>query len=194
MTEAAWLACTDPRPMLEFLRDQASDRKLRLFACGCCRHVWDWLGEKSRHAIAMRSEATVSKAQECARACQRALEAFEQEKSWLPWERRSAHWWSEMRERIERTMGCERWYQADLVRCIAGNSFRPVAFDPARVTPDVLGLARVIYNDREFDRMSDLADAAEEAGCVNADILKHCRGPGPHAKGCWVIDLVLGKS
>lgn len=51
MTEAEWLASTDPRPMLEFLRGKASDRKLRLFACACCRRIWGWLGEKSRHAI-----------------------------------------------------------------------------------------------------------------------------------------------
>ena len=52
MTEAEWLVCTDPRPMLEFLRDKASDRKLRLYACACCRQVWDLLlDERSCTAI-----------------------------------------------------------------------------------------------------------------------------------------------
>jgi hypothetical protein len=55
-------------------------------------------------------------------------------------------------------------------------------------------LSQAIYDDRAFDRLPILADALEDAGCINADILNHCRGPGPHAHGCWVLDLLLGKS
>ena len=54
-------------------------------------------------------------------------------------------------------------------------------------------LAQGIYEERAFDRLPILADALEDAGCDNADILSHCRGPGPHARGCWVVDLLLGK-
>jgi hypothetical protein len=54
-------------------------------------------------------------------------------------------------------------------------------------------LARAIYDERAFDRLPILADALEEAGCTDADILSHCRGPGPHVRGCWVVDLILGK-
>jgi hypothetical protein len=54
-------------------------------------------------------------------------------------------------------------------------------------------LAQAIYDDRAFDRLPILADALEEAGCDTADILAHCRGPGPHVRGCWVVDLILGK-
>jgi hypothetical protein len=55
-------------------------------------------------------------------------------------------------------------------------------------------LAESIYDDRAFDRLPILADAVEEAGCTDIDILIHCRGPGPHARGCWVVDAILGKA
>jgi hypothetical protein len=83
--------------------------------------------------------------------------------------------------------------QAQLLRCIFGNPFRPVAFDPEWRTSTVVQLARGIYDDRDFDRLPILADALQDAGCNNADVLNHCRQPGPHARGCWVVDLVLGK-
>jgi hypothetical protein len=57
----------------------------------------------------------------------------------------------------------------------------------------LLTLAQTIYNDRAFDKMPELADALQEAGCDHQDMLSHCRGPGPHVKGCWVVDLVLRK-
>lgn len=84
--------------------------------------------------------------------------------------------------------------QAALIRCIFGNPFRPITFDPAWRTSDVVALARGIYDDRAFDRMPILADALQDAGCNSDDILAHCRGSGPHARGCWVVDLVLGKA
>ena len=55
-------------------------------------------------------------------------------------------------------------------------------------------LAQTIYDDRRFDLLPILAEALEEAGCDHADILTHCRGPGPHVRGCWVVDLLLGKA
>ncbi|HZY89356.1 MAG TPA: hypothetical protein VFE78_31325 [Gemmataceae bacterium] len=54
-------------------------------------------------------------------------------------------------------------------------------------------LAQAIYNERAFDLLPVLADALEDAGCTDADILGHLRGPGPHVRGCWAVDLVLGK-
>jgi hypothetical protein len=88
----------------------------------------------------------------------------------------------------------EQRYQADLLRDIFGNPFRPVAVDPAWRTSAVVALATGIYDERAFDRMPILADALEDAGCDNDDILDHCRGPNPHVRGCWVVDLPLGKS
>ena len=77
---------------------------------------------------------------------------------------------------------------------IFGNPFRSVAFDPRWRTEHTVGLAAKMYDDREFAAMPILADALEEAGCENADILTHCREPGVHVRGCWVADLVLGKA
>jgi hypothetical protein len=80
-----------------------------------------------------------------------------------------------------------------LLRDIFGNPFRPAAFDSAWQTSTVVALAEAIYADRAFDRLPILADALQDAGCEDADVLGHCRGPGPHVRGCWVVDLVLGK-
>ncbi|QEG31500.1 hypothetical protein GobsT_63220 [Gemmata obscuriglobus] len=82
---------------------------------------------------------------------------------------------------------------AVLVRDIFGNPFRPVIVNPSWLTSNVVALATGIYADRAFDRMPILADALQDAGCDNADILTHCRSEAPHVRGCWVIDLLLGR-
>jgi hypothetical protein len=71
--------------------------------------------------------------------------------------------------------------------------FRPVALNPAWLTSTVKKPAQSIYDDRAFDRLPILADALEDAGCDNQDVLSHCRSTGEHVRGCWVVDLVLGK-
>lgn len=81
----------------------------------------------------------------------------------------------------------------NLFRCIHGNPFRPVTFAPAWLTPTVVGLAAAIYEERAFDRLPILADALQDAGCEDEQVLGHCRGDGPHVRGCWVVDGVLGK-
>jgi hypothetical protein len=88
----------------------------------------------------------------------------------------------------------EQVEQIKLLRDIFGNPFRPVAFDPAWLTADTLGIAARMYERRDFSAMHILADALEEAGCTNPDLLLHAREPGVHIRGCWVVDGVLGKS
>jgi hypothetical protein len=71
-----------------------------------------------------------------------------------------------------------------------------VTVDPSRLTwnsSTVVSLAQSIYTDRTFDRLPILADALEDAGCTNQDILNHCRQPGEHVRGCWVVDLLTGR-
>ena len=98
---------------------------------------------------------------------------------------RDAQW-----EAIEQTEVKE---QTAVIRDIFGNPFRPVTLEPAWRTATVTSLAQTIYDERAFDRLPILADALEDAGCTNADILGHSRGGGEHVRGCWVVDLVLGK-
>ena len=82
---------------------------------------------------------------------------------------------------------------AAILRDIFGNPFRPVAFDPAWRTSTAVALAEGMYDRRDFGAIPILADALQDAGCEDEQILSHCRGDGPHVRGCWVVDLVLGK-
>ncbi len=115
----------------------------------------------------------------------------------------------QLREAGDRIEADERTAQAALLRDIFGNPFYPIPFDPAWQTETVVSLARKMYSGRDFSAMPDLADAIQDAGCENDRILNHCRyanlpatGPGtapgmrtpPHVRGCWVVDLVLGKA
>jgi len=77
---------------------------------------------------------------------------------------------------------------------IFGNPFRPVSVERAWLTSTVVKLAEGMYESRDFGAMPILADALQDAGCDHADILDHCRGDGPHTRGCWVVDLLLGKT
>src|SRR5262249_40788993 len=87
-----------------------------------------------------------------------------------------------------------------LGRDIVGNPFRPVPIEPAWVTVTVTNLAATAYEERAMPRgglgsarLAVLSDALEEAGCTNNDILDHCRKQREHVRGCWVVDLILGK-
>lgn len=82
--------------------------------------------------------------------------------------------------------------QCDLLRDIFGNPFRPVTINRSWQTPTVAKVAQQIY-EKKANGIPKLADALEKAGCDNPEILAHCRGPGPHVKGCWVMDALLGK-
>jgi hypothetical protein len=82
---------------------------------------------------------------------------------------------------------------AALLRHVVGNPFRPVTADPSWLTPTAVALAEGIYEEKAFERLPILADALEEAGCADPDLLGHLRSPGPHVRGCWALDLVLGK-
>jgi hypothetical protein len=118
----------------------------------------------------------------------------------------------QLRETGERIEAAERAVQASLLRDIFGNPFYPAEFDPTWRTETVVAVARKMYDTHDFDAMPDLADVLQDAGCENERILNHCRysslhatetagSPGAggarpcrHVRGCWVVDLLLGKS
>jgi hypothetical protein len=244
MTEAEWLAATDPQPMLEHLRGRASDRKLRLFACACC---WRMI----HLATDPRSQRTVEVAELFADGlvaedgCQTAFTSAaktdgDRISTPDPYTARSsdsdrtalaaAYASSAVSDAARNTAAkavplgsvLRRLAEAaayaafdvsdnpaftaadiaedgagiahaEFFRDIFNNPFRPVTAGPSWPSETVVALATGIYAERAFDRMPILADALEEAGCDDVDVLTHCRGPGPHVRGCWVVDRVLGK-
>jgi hypothetical protein len=233
MNESEWWSWDDPEPMLVCVKNEVSARKLRLFACACCRQVWNPFtpslvrrvvavaeafadGEISAEALAevreIVSRATLDAYREDSRRgtgyLSRVLEGCMAVCSRLG----SAQIVQDVCHATARaaadvplfsTGGCdrapeyaaERAEQAELARDIFGNPFRPVELDPAWLTSDVLALARGIYDEHAFDRMPILADALQDAGCDSDDVLIHCRDASAiHARGCWVVDLLLSKS
>ena len=104
-----------------------------------------------------------------------------------------------------RVIGRFKRHVCHLLRDICGNPVRstmidpasqdcPVSLDPNWLAPKLISLAQRIYHERAFSLMTTLADALEAAGCNDSEILNHCRKPGAHNRGCWVVDLILGKS
>jgi hypothetical protein len=219
VTEAEWLACGDPADLLEWLGDRASSRKARLFAVACFRHDWDaWTDPRQRRAIQTVERLADRMATEADRtSAEKALVSLTDELEGsgdlecIPHVpdtilRPDFSYWdavccvSQVGAKADYGPGsfdgCEAEVRFDLaasLRDIFGNPFRPAAFDPKWQNADVIGLARGIYEDRAFDRLPILADALMDAGCGSDDILAHCRSEGPHVRGCWVVDLVLGK-
>jgi hypothetical protein len=209
MTEPEWLQATDPQPMLEYLWGRASKRKLRLFAVACCRRVWPQLDdEQSRRAVEEVERYVDGRAttQELRVAHGSAWKAWgmpartaASDASVVDGESfRADHVASHAAWATPgRTRAGERQAQAQLLRCIFGPlPFRPITLGPSWLTWHsglLVSMARQMYDSRDFSDMPVLADALEEAGCQDQDILGHCRSGGEHVRGCWVVDLLLGK-
>jgi hypothetical protein len=217
MTEPEWLTSTDPTPMLEFLRGKATNRKLRLFAVACCQ---SFLGKvrvsprakqaievAERYADGRASVAELNSAgcfyanSAAEHACMNATELEDGiimadcaagNAAWAITKQESFALNNNGLSAIFNTrLVREQASQCNILREIFGNTFRPLSLNPAWLTSTVLALAQGIYEERAFDRMPILADALQDAGCDNDEILTHLRGPGLHAKGCWALDLVL---
>ncbi len=206
MTEEEWLTASDPAAMLEFIRAKTSDRKLRLFACACCRNIWHLMKfENSRIAIDIAERFAEGGALEVelqlARRAANVLKTdglggtttFPASRAAFGCTNRNAYYAAREASSLSMSAGnlaTEKREQLRLIHCIFS---LPIVADPAWLTDTVQSIATAIYRDRAFDRLPILADAFEEAGCTNADVLLHCRKPAEHVRGCWVVDLVLGK-
>jgi hypothetical protein len=235
VTEADWLACTDPQKMLDFLRGRASERKLRLFAVACVRRQWHLLGRAGRRVVG-QAEANVdgSAPRPDVAVCGTGpdpRQTAEKHARYTAVEDPAAAAWGAageaadaVAEGIIQASGAgrqgvvpdavlvaanaagvtEEGRQSDLLRDL----FRLLPFRPATLDPAVLSwhdatvvrLAQSVYEERDMPsghldngRLAVLADALEEAGCQDPDILGHCRSGGEHVRGCWVVDLLLGK-
>lgn len=211
MTEAEWLACTDPALLMEMIRTSLgnkvlTDRKIRLLACGGARLFWhDLSDERSRVAV----EAAEKYADGLLRLPQvsRRRKAAEEAAYKLPAGPGTNCSPDKRKIALAAASAADTNVNLFHVRQAVGNSLecdliRDLFFYRS---PEIKGtllhwndstipkLAQAIYDDRAFDRMPILADALEEAGCHDPDILGHCRQPGAHVRGCWVIDLLLRK-
>jgi hypothetical protein len=219
MTESEWLECTDPFRLLASLRGRVSDRKLRLLACGCARRCWDRLDDdRLRTAVEIAEQyadrrASVARLEAAWRAAEKCQTDYLTSEVYRRSDADQAYLYgiaassaSPRRRRHGRgdAAGAGLHFipaQALIyVLCLFGNPFRLVSIEPALLTPTVTNLAQAAYEERimpsgELDaaRLAVLSDALEEAACDNADILAHLRSPGPHVRGCWVLDLLLGK-
>jgi hypothetical protein len=224
MTEVDWDITEEPASLLSALRNSASQRKLRLFGILCCRQAWDFVTEPAPDRVLDAAEryadGALAESERCVAETE-ALDAYERElergdefglpvmdvvrligkavytaddatgvASYVPvlaryGERASFQGISEDLQ-VEQCL-----YIRELFR----NPFRPVSFSPEWRTDTAVLLARQMYEARDFSAMPILADALQDAGCDNADILSHCRDTSlAHVRGCWVIDLVLNKA
>jgi hypothetical protein len=208
MTEAEWLTANPPQ-LLWFLKERhpgkrrlAFNRKARLFGCACCRRVWHLLGDKDRGKV------EVAERYADGLVARRDWEEARKGRVVPPWaldpSARAAAAASSVLHREAHRAAVEAvgWSgnlpgkpaQTHLLRDIFDNPFRPVEFSSDWRTDTAMSLAKQMYDSREFGAMPILADALQDAGCDNEAVLDHCRGTGPHVRGCWVIDFVLGKA
>lgn len=221
MTETKWLAANDPTPMLEFLRGKVSDRKLQLFTCACGRFVSHLLIDfrsKGALPVAERFADGLVSAAEMEAVFQPACDSAGESPRYplgladgTPLPSWAAAWVvAKAVIATSNSRGEDAFFgavdgarfaamalgnpPAPLLHDIFGNPFHPVAVNPSWLTSTVFALAEGIYQERAFDRMPILADALQDAGCDNEDILTHCRQSGEHVRGCWVVDLLLGKT
>lgn len=212
MTEAEWLKCEDVEKMLDYLREKATPRKLRLFAFHCCRPLVPLLKSKeAKDGLEVLEKFVEGKAHRNAlsRVCGRINQKREKEYTRAiqskQWETHTCYLMlmSACQQKVDegaRTLFLQGKFHptgyltvqtmTTFFRDIFGNPFRPTTVDLKCLTPTVNQLALAIYDDRSFDRLPILADLLQEAGCDQEEALQHLRSGSEHVRGCWALDLV----
>ena len=226
MTEERWWnARHSSLMMIGFLRESTSvakskigRRKLRLFACGGCRLIWDRFRNvtwRSAVEIAERFSDDLATKKQLNDARDAMTELHPDLSLQSPFDPNKltvgqmAHSTTDPRpvDAASLFTAAQMYPLADnrygpligeealcrLVRCIFANCLRANPFDPRWLSSTVLDLAHTIYEERLFERLPILADALMDAGCDSEEIIKHCHSEGPHVRGCRVVDLLLGK-
>ncbi len=202
MIDNGQVAYVDPAVALAFLHGKTSNRKLRLFACGCCRLVWSLLPQPGRSRVeAVERQADGGTAIPAPPAVDRPAPRRGDSPAVLA-EIASiftgcddafagALVASAMAERADpRRAG--RQVQAALLAEIFG---RPsVRFSARWRTSEIAALAQAAYGLSHYQHLPRLADLLQAAGCPDRRLLDHCRSRGGHVRGCWALDLILGKS
>jgi hypothetical protein len=213
MTEAEWLSCAYAPAMATYLGNRISARKGRLFDVACCRRLWHLFGRAEvRGAILVGERYADGEASDDElRAALRTLQTARAKQPTssrhgkaheaatyvaVPWNSGFCLHSGAMHGVAVSASPAEEQEQralAELVREFFGNPFRSVRYDPAWLSAEVEATAKGIYADHDLASMPVLADALEDAGCDEAGLLGHCRSGGPHYRGCWALDLILGK-
>ena len=210
MTEQEWLRCDDRYAIVNYLWDKhlfdqwPSNRKLKLFARASYRMNLEAHDRRLDAALDLLERnadglAPDTEVMETAQALGVQIKEGEATYEFL-----AADFYSVanvLGYDIQRQMACavHNGSKFNLIALLAemfGNPFQPIAFDPRWRTEDVVGVARMIYDEHRFDLMPMLSDALRDAGCDERRVHKHCRSDRgtPHVRGCWLLDLTLGKS
>jgi hypothetical protein len=203
--------------MLSLLRERGvSERKARLFAVACCRSIGHLMRRRAsraavdaaeRYADGLAGEAEVVGAWQAVTAFTVPGPGDLVRGLFEPRAAGVAAAWSVARPAYpERVVEQVLWAQpagargaaaaryCDFLRDVVGPlAYHPSFFLPEWRTDTAVALARQMYEGRDFGAMPILADALQDTGCGSVAVLSHCRGPGPHVRGCWVVDFVLGK-
>jgi hypothetical protein len=219
MTEVEWLACANGLEALDALPNKLSLRKMRLLACACARRFWPTLAEAARASLVVAEKYADGqanradlrqvrgpyysgvRADNCASLAASPSQGFRKQLRGVLAQGVSVASTDEdgwVRRRIPDKDASENAAQATLARDLFGKPFRLVPFGTPNRTPTVVSLAQAAYDERhlpsgelDLHRLAVLADALEEAGAPG-ELLAHLRGPGPHVRGCHVVDLCLG--